>query len=184
MSLSFSDIYQKHSQRIYNVALSYLQHSEDAEEVTQDVFMKIHDEINEFKGDANIDTWVMRITINKCLDCIRKKKRLRSKGILISFFSNMNEWHGKQDTPDFNHLGFEKENHENAKILFRALDMLSNSQRTAFILAFLEDMPQKEVANIMNLNSVKALESLLQRAKQNLRKILENEYDKLRITKK
>lgn len=177
MSLLFSEIYQSYYKKIYNLALNYVQHTEDAEEVTQDVFLKIYDEINQFKGDANMGTWVMRIAINKSLDFLRHKNRVKRKSLLISFFSNKSEWQGALEIPDFSHPGIAEEDQKDSKILFGALNVLPDNQRTAFILTFIEEIPQKEVTDIMELSSVKALESLLQRAKQNLRKMLEKEYN-------
>lgn len=62
------------------------------------------------------------------------------------------------------------------------MDCLPNSQKTAFILSYIEGLPQKEVAEIMNI-SLKAVESLLQRAKQNLRSELEKIYPNRRKSK-
>ena len=55
------------------------------------------------------------------------------------------------------------ENKENSKILFRTIEELAEQQKTAFILSYVEELPQKEVAEVMKL-SVKAVESLIQRA--------------------
>ena len=58
---------------VYNVALNYLQNIEDAEEVTQDVFIKIYQSLATFKEESSLKTWVYRITINQSLDLIKKK---------------------------------------------------------------------------------------------------------------
>lgn len=175
MSLSFNDIYQNNLKRIYNLALSYVQHTSDAEEITQDVFIKVHNELHTFKSQSNINTWVYRIAINQCLDFLRYKNRHKRKGFLVSMFKN-NEEEEPLEIPDFNHPGISGDKQEHSKILYAAVNRLSENQKTAFILCFIEEMPQKEVADIMSL-SLKALESLLQRAKIQLRKILENEFD-------
>ena len=67
------------------------------------------------------------------------------------------------------------ENKENAKALFQVIDTLPDQQKTAFILSYMEDLPRKEVAAIMD-TSLKSVESLLQRAKNNLRKKLKKLY--------
>ena len=67
------------------------------------------------------------------------------------------------------------EKRESSKILFQVIDTLPDSQKTAFILSFVEELPRQEVADIMEI-SLKATESLLQRAKNNLRNKLKNKY--------
>ena len=80
----------------------------------------------------------------------------------------------------FDHPGVELEKKERSQILFKAIDTLPENQRTAFVLSQIEQFSQKETANIMNLGE-KAVESLIQRAKANLRKELGNLYIKRRI---
>ena len=82
---------------------------------------------------------------------------------------------------DFEHPGVLLENKENAKALFKVIDTLPETQKTAFILSYIEDMPRQEVADVME-TSLKAVESLLQRAKGNLKKKIENMYPHRRNT--
>ena len=76
---------------------------------------------------------------------------------------------------DFKHPGILLENQEKASYLFAAINELAETQKTAFILTYIEGLPQQEVASIMD-NSVKSVESLLQRAKTNLKKKLISMY--------
>lgn len=66
-------IYAEYGNLVFNVALQYVQNIEDAEEITQDVFVSVHQNIGEYRQDANIKTWIYRITINKSLDHIKAK---------------------------------------------------------------------------------------------------------------
>ena len=84
------------------------------------------------------------------------------------------------DQPVFDHPGIKLEQKENARYLFEAIETLPDTQKTAFILAHIEELPQKDIADIMNM-SVKAVESLLQRAKVNLRKKLADVYDRRKM---
>ena len=90
---------------------------------------------------------------------------MRNLLILFSFENSKHEF------PDFEHPGIQEENKETAKIMYKAINSLPDSQKTAFILGFIEEKPRQEIANIMGI-SLKAVESLLQRAKENLRKKL------------
>ncbi len=160
------DLYQ---QKVLNTAVGMVQDMGAAEDITQEVFVVVYKNILSFKAQSSLSTWVYRITVNKCLDHLRSKNRLKRGGLFSSLFSN--DGGELPDRFDFVHPGVVLENRENARYLFKAINQLPDNQRTVFVLTHIEDLPQKEVAEIMNL-SLKAVESLLQRAKANLRKYL------------
>jgi RNA polymerase sigma-70 factor (ECF subfamily) len=116
--------------------------------------------------------------VNKSLDAIRYRKRGKRFGFLTSIF-HRESGEINIEKPDFEHPGVLLENQEKATILFRCIDQLAESQRSAFVLSQVEQLPQKEIAAVMNL-SEKAVESLLQRAKANLRSELEKFYPERR----
>jgi RNA polymerase sigma-70 factor (ECF subfamily) len=72
--MTFEEIYFEHHKMVYNLALQYVQNIEDAEEITQDVFIKVFDKINSFNNKSSMKTWVYRIAINQSLDFIKSKK--------------------------------------------------------------------------------------------------------------
>lgn len=170
---AFRKLYNEFSEKVYNTAISYVQNDEDAEEITQDVFTSIFKNASKFKGDSAVGTWVYRISVNTSLNYLKKKKR----------FSLFNFGSPDPEQPDFEHPGILLEKKENAKVLFKVIDTLPDSQKTAFILSYIEDLPRQEIADIME-TSLKAVESLLQRAKGNLRKKLEKLYPNRRKKKK
>ena len=65
--LNLENTYQAHKNLVFNLALNYVQNTEDAEEITQDVFLSVHQSMSSFKGQSDIKTWIYRITINKSL---------------------------------------------------------------------------------------------------------------------
>ena len=72
-SYNFASLYEQYKILVYNVALNYLQNTEDAEEITQDVFVQLHQSLSTFKNESTLKTWIYKITINKCLDFIKHK---------------------------------------------------------------------------------------------------------------
>ncbi len=146
---------------MYNTAIGYLQNEEDAEEVTQDVFVKIFQKAYSFQGNSKVSTWVYRITVNSALNLLDKNNRKSTDHKEVQEFHSI----------EFNHPGVLLENKEKAQYLFAVIQTLSENQKTAFILSYIEGLPRQEVADIMN-TSLKSVESLLQRAKANLRKKL------------
>ena len=167
--MTFEELYFEHHKMVFNLALQYVQNTEDAEEITQNVFVKVFDNLNTFKKKSSLKTWVYRITINQSLDFI-KGKNAKKINFLSSIFS-INDSNFKFQPSNFNHPGIELELKEACQKIFEAINQLSDNQKTALILLKIEDKSQAETAEIMNLN-VKALESLFQRAKNNLEILL------------
>ena len=168
---ALKELYGEFKARVYNTSLSYLQNAEEAEEVTQDVFIEVFKSAGQFRRGSAVGTWIYRIAVNKSLDSLRHRNRKKRGGFLASIFKKESV-ELQIDAPHFNHPGVELENQEKARILFAVIDKLPDSQKTAFILSQVEELPQKEVAMIMKTTE-KAVESLLQRAKASLRKNLE-----------
>lgn len=167
-SKDFEVLYHKFKNQIYNLALQYVQNTEDAQEITQDVFLTVHSKIDTFKNNSKQSTWIYRICINKCLDFLRAKKRKKRFSFLVSLFSESGS-EISYDKANFNHPGIQLEQKEALIHLFSMINDLPENQKTALILAKIEHKPQAEIAEIMEL-SPKAVESLLQRAKNNLQK--------------
>lgn len=163
--------------RVFNTAISYIQNIQDAEELTQDVFVEVFSSAGKFKGDSALATWIYRITINKCLDKIKYQKRRKRFAVLTSIFKPDSP-ELAIDTPDFIHPGIEIELKERSQLLFKTLNELPENQKTAFILSKIELLSQKEISEIMK-TSVSSVESLIFRAKQNLKNILGKKFDEL-----
>ena len=106
------------------MALQYTQNWEDAQEITQDVFVSIHQSLSRFKNAAKLSTWIYRITINKSLDFIKSQKRKKRWGVIVStFFDRSNE--PRFDGTNFNHPGAQLEEKEGLQQIFIALNALS-----------------------------------------------------------
>lgn len=163
------DIYNQYKNLVFNLALQYCQNRQDAEEITQDVFVKIFDKWQTFRKDADLKTWIYRITINQSLDFLKYKQR-KKRSFIISLFSSDSSYKENR-LPDFDHPGILMEQDESLKILMQEIYRLPKNQKTVIILLKIEDLSQREVAEIMKLTEG-AAESLFQRAKASLKKIL------------
>lgn len=168
--LAFKTLVETYQDMVFNTALGIVQNSEDAEDVAQEVFIQVYRSIDQFKGDARLSTWIYRITTTKALDHIRSKKRKKRFAFITSLF-------GPNDEPihepvDFHHPGISLDRKEQAALLFRTIDQLPENQKIAFNLHKTEELSYQEIADVMQI-SVSAVESLLFRARQNLRKMLE-----------
>ena len=158
---------------VYNTAMGILQSAEDAEDVSQEVFVQVYESIHTFKGESKFSTWLYRITTSKALDHIRRKKRKKRFAFVQQLFGENNEI--IIQPPDFNHPGVVLDNKESAAALFKAIEKLPDNQKIAFVLNKVEGLNYQEISEIMK-TTVSSVESLLHRAKTNLRKWLQQDY--------
>lgn len=169
----FKEVVEAWQDKIFNTALGIVQNEQDAEDITQEVFVTLHEEINGFKSESTIGTWLYRVTIRKSLDHEKKKKRQKHGGLLKRIFGGLAE-----DEPiNFQHPGIVLDNKERSAVLFEALRKLPAKQRAAFLLHKLEGLSYEEIAAVMN-STLFSVESLLVRAKKNLQNILRDYYSK------
>ena len=172
---AFKTIVETWQDMVFNTALGILQNAEDAEDVAQEVFIQVFESIENFKEESKFSTWVYRIAVSKALDHIRKKKRKKRFAFFQSLYGNAGSV--MIEPPDFFHPGVKMENKENAKVLFKAIEKLPPNQKTAFVLSKMEGLSYDEVAEIMDVSS-SAVDALLQRGRQNLKKSLKDYYEK------
>lgn len=170
---AFSAFIKEHQDRVYNLVLNKVQNVQDAEEITQDVFIAVFANPSAFRGNASINTWLYRIALNKCIDHLRTKNAGKRRGFTRWFGQRGND---KSNEPvEFVHPGVVSESKERLAILFKAMKQLSSNQHTAWVLSEIENLSYKEISEIMQV-SVSSVESLLFRARQNMKKILAKIY--------
>ncbi len=172
---AFKKLVDEWQDMVYNTALGIVQNADDADDITQDVFIQVYQSVSSFKGESKFSTWLYRIVITKSLDHLKKKKRKKRFGFMQSLFGNNSD--EEIHPEEFNHPGVLMENKERAAELFKALQQLPDKQRIAFTLHRLEAQRHQDIAAVMEL-SVTAVESLIARAKGNLRQILKDYYEK------
>lgn len=170
---AFKKLVEEWQDMVYNTALGIVQQPDDADDITQEVFIQVFQSVSSFKGDSKFSTWLYRITISKTLDHEKRKKRKKRFGFVQSLFGQDG---AEQLHPvEFNHPGVQLEKKEKAGELFNALKKIPDKQRIAFTLHKLEGQSYQEVAEIMN-TTLYAVESLMSRAKINLKKELSKVY--------
>ena len=174
--LQFEKLYHEHKILVYNVALNYLQNTEDAEEITQDVFVNVYNSLSNFNKKSSYKTWIYRITINQCLDYIKYKNSQKRFFIFGKKSKNDSEYMNKAT---FEHPGILMEKQEDAKILFEIINTLTENQKTVFLLSKLHDLSNSEISEIMQL-SISSVESLIFRAKEALKDKLSKKFTNYR----
>ena len=164
--LAFEKVVKQYQLMVVRTAFGYLKNQDEAEDLAQEVFISVFENIQKFRGDANLKTWIFRITINKSINQLRKQKWKNALQRLENVFSQNGNEIADPTNP---HKELLYKHQENA--IDVALSKLPENQRTAFILHKYDELPQQEIAQIMNV-SISAVESLVFRAKQRLQQLL------------
>lgn len=167
----FRDLVEEYQQMVFRTCIGFVHNKEDADDITQEVFIQAWKSLSGFKGNSSFSTWLYRIAVNASLNRVRKASGQ-------SIFNRLDSLFTSEKKIEFSFQAPEDQNPENILIskenslkVQKALDSLPENQRTAIILSKYDDLPQKEIAAIMKVTEG-AVEALIQRAKQNLRQKL------------
>lgn len=168
---AFKDFVDIHKKFVLNICYKFVGDIDNANDIAQEVFIEAYRTIEKFRGDSKISTWLYRISTNRSLNYLRDNKKYSSSDSYSKepgFIDNVSSDSGFN--PEQNTL-----NNEKADILSNAINSLPDKQKAAFILNKKDDLSYIEISKILGL-SVKAVESLIIRAKKNLQKLLVNYY--------
>lgn len=136
---AFESLYVQNQKRVFSIALNFFGGDETvAKDITQQVFLKIFDRIKAFRGDADITTWLYRITVNACLDEQRKTKRFFS---LTDFFGLSSARRGQDEKVFQREIGDEVQ---------KAVSELKPKFRLPILLKYVENLSYEEIASVLD----------------------------------
>lgn len=156
---AFAALFELYRARVLNTAYHFLGDKDAAQDVAQEVFVKIHTSRKTYRPDAAFSTWLYRVTANACFDELRKRKR--SSIILPEDTAELVA--DPAASPEA-----QAESNELAREVRSAIASLPESQRIAVVLQRYEGLSYQQIADVLK-TSVPAIESLLFRAKHSLR---------------
>lgn len=173
---AFRFIVGRYQKYILNICFRFTHSKENAEDLTQEVFIEVYRSLNNFRGDSKLSTWMYRIAVTKSLDYLKNQKRKKRFAVIKSLFVENSVEAEVESLPDFGNNPQKKiEQEDRMKILSLALESLPEKQRIAFVLNKYDEMSYREIADILG-TTIPSVESLIHRAKINLRKKLYNYY--------
>jgi RNA polymerase sigma-70 factor (ECF subfamily) len=173
---AFRFLIDRYQASILNCCFKFIKNKEIAQEATQDVFIEVYRSIDKFREESKLSTWLFRIAITKSLDYIKSMKRKKRFGLIKSILPGSATDEQFLISDALNPLQ-QLENEDRQKVLYWAIDTLPANQKVAFTLSKVEELSNMEIAEILH-TSVSSVESLLFRAKANLRKKLFSYYNK------
>lgn len=165
---TFEQIVAQYDQKIYALCWYLLKNKPDAQDCTQEIFIAIFLNLSKIKQPDRLSSWVYQISVRKCYEFIRRRKRKKRFGMNVpidDFFSQTLP--SLQKNPEEIQIAAEK-----SLFFWRTVEGLPIQQQLAYTLYNIDDLSYKEIALAMQ-TSVSAVESLLYRARQTLAKELE-----------
>jgi RNA polymerase sigma-70 factor (ECF subfamily) len=168
---SFRTLVEQHKKRVYYLALDLTGHHHDAEDLSQEVFIKAHRNLDAFRGEASFFSWLYRITVNTYLN--KKRKKAVRYMTLWDDFEHITQGAGAPSGPDAETERSAMQAHIDA-----SLDVLSENERSAFVLKHYHGYKIREVAAMMDV-AEGTIKSHLYRATRKLRDELDFYRDEL-----
>ncbi len=156
---AFEEILKAYGDLVFNVSLRVLRQREDAEEVSQDVFLTLHKKLRDFQGRSSLKTWIYRITMNAAINYSKRTAKMNNRTVEYDEGALSLDQQGVM--PDV----AEKEYSEN--VVGRLLGLLSVEQRACVVLRNIEGMTYEEIARALGID-INSVRSRLKRARDKM----------------
>lgn len=164
---AFEELILKHEKIVYNLALRMMNHSEDAKDISQEVFLKAYRSLCNFDERSAFSTWLYRITHNTCIDEMRKRKGKQNYSLeeeLENEAGSMQRQIADEgDTPEESLLREEQKSE-----ILQALDNLSAEHKAAIVLRDVKGLSYEEIAEILEV-SLGTVKSRISRGRNQLK---------------
>jgi RNA polymerase sigma-70 factor (ECF subfamily) len=140
---AFNILVNKYQKKIYWIVRKMVLDHDEANDITQDIFIKIHSSLKDFRGDSKFFTYIYKISVNFCLNHISKKKRTSNREVDI-----------EDETLDIRSEDMGTDEHydekRKQKLLKEAIENLEGQQRAVFNMRFYDNLSYEEIAAVMN----------------------------------
>jgi len=132
-------LFEAYKDRVYSLAIRFTGDEAAAKDITQDVFLKLFSHIGQFRGEAELSTWLYRLVSNACMDEHRRRRRL------VPLTGERVERHREERGPQ--EIGFARREVRGA--VQSAVSELSPKLRLPILLRYLEDLSYEEIATAL-----------------------------------
>lgn len=162
----YEEIIKRYQNKVYSTVYSYVRDSEEAKDLTQEIFIKIYNNLSNFKNMSRFSTYLYRVAVNCCIDWTRKK---RLKTVSVMFYQEDSEIEIYEYITD---LSCNPEQlllkQENISIIRKEINNLPEIYRTIMIMFYFQDFSPQEIADILEILR-KTVDTRLYRARNMLR---------------
>lgn len=148
-NLCFERIFEKHYQRVYNIAFRIIRNPTDTEDLVQEIFIQVFKKLDSFKFQCQFSTWLYRVASNFSLMKIRSNKRrpmVYFEDLEPSSLESLVE-----DRSETNDVEYMTCGHEVRGVLTKAVLNLPENYRSLYVLRDIDDLPLKEICDVLNI---------------------------------
>lgn len=164
---AWEDLVKTHTRKVYSICLRFLGRENEAQDLTQDVFLRVFRTLSSFRaGEGSFSVWLTRLTRNLLIDHYRRTKLERATDSIEDQLAVLEERTGLESRADGLLAG-----REASEFLSVALQKLSPELREAVILRDLEELEYREIANVLNVPEG-TVKSRLNRGRAELARVL------------
>ena len=160
---SYEEIVNEFQHNVYSTVYTFTQNSQDAEDLSQEIFLLIYQNLTSFKLDSKLSTWIYKITVNKCLTHRRKEARRKNIAKIVPISNELTENIAGNSSVDADVI-----KGEDKDILYKALNNIKQKYVAVITLRYMQDLSIKEIGQILNLPA-RTIETQLYRAKDKLK---------------
>ena len=177
---AFRKLVERYQRRVYQLALGMVKDADEAMDIAQETFVRVHRYLPSFKGDSSFFTWTYRIAVNLCLDAGRKKGR----GESVEFDERQAEVEASMDPPSAALAGPQRNalNRELAGKIQEALSGLSENHRAILVLREVEGLSYEELSQTLGIRKGTVMSRLFHarlKMQRKLREYLGEDADRL-----
>ncbi|MBL4904986.1 MAG: RNA polymerase sigma factor [Flavobacteriaceae bacterium] len=162
---AYAFLVERYKNMVFTLAIKMTKSREDAEEISQDSFIKAYRYLPKFKGDSKFSTWLYKISYNTCLDSIKKNAYLRNQVVIDEITEN--QIVSLENILD----GIEKE--ERAVVINNCLDQLAEDEKAVLVFFYFKELSLKEIVEITSISEAN-VKVKLHRARKKLLSIVKN----------
>ncbi|RAL21841.1 RNA polymerase subunit sigma-24 [Lujinxingia litoralis] len=152
---AFKELVEAYQRKVYGICIGMLKNPDDSMDVSQEVFIKVYRYLEKFNRQSSFYTWLYRITVNMCIDFLRKKKRVQEVDYDDGILRGSDEVEGDEHILP-SRLGLNPDRVYGRKELrqkmLEALETLSEKHRTILILREVEGLSYEEIADVLNIS--------------------------------
>ena len=175
---AFRVLMKRHNQMLYRTARSILKNDAEAEDAVQEAYMQAYRAMGDFRGDAKLSTWLVRIVVNEAITRLHRQAR-RAEIIRLDGDGPPQDNHSSEDgmnesAPEHPELAALRA--EARRLLETKIDQLPDAFRTVFVLRAVEEMTVEEVAAVLDIPEA-TVRTRYFRAKGLLRESLSRDID-------
>jgi RNA polymerase sigma-70 factor, ECF subfamily len=160
----FAELVARYQNTVYAMTLRFIRNSTEAEDVAQEVFLRVHRGLDSFKGESRFSTWLYRITWNLCADWLRRNRKPARLAAPLAAAGEVSD--GRADV-EKGVLAAEEQG-----MVRQAVDGLDEIYRSVIILLYYQKLSYEQIASVLEV-PVKTVETRLYRARRLLRVRLE-----------